>query len=759
MNKVVPFSQPIGVLVVGDWLVDEHWVVGKHRAPFSSRTGRDHTRALHGDRCSVRSLCGAGQVATILYQASCSRLQPFQVSGMGIWHPDDTVELAAMLDPQSNVGKTPHRLHIDMPPPKETVRLFNLAQESAKLGVTAGTTRVIRIYENTGDKPDLKQRVDWELPLSGEDFRKIRGTQNLDTVLSSARSADIKHIVIKDLRKGVVCIELIEWLKRVFPTAKWHVSSKEWKPAWLNELPEDSVELIVIPQLAAKMAITRGDLSSSSWITLGGEPSADALRIMNGMAESFRNARIVVLPEGMRVLAQDSIPNKKKLFVQPSPGAADLLPFTPMASVLFPALLANLALQTSESRRDFRFGEVLKLVNSFTEKWEKAEARRLTQTDDWQPTADQTLRLTNVPEGDKKDGAWHTFDWQDVNEAWTSAFAKFGIVEVQDTSARKVKKEFHLWRGMTEIDGYIACIPSKRAGLLKLLHQGRALVRANADERRQRSFMIVDSPGSGKTFLVECLAKTLGIDYRTFNITQMTTRNDVADCFHSISAAQSENANAPLIVFIDEINAKVNGQHVYDAFLGPLEDGTYVHSGKTFRLSPCLWIFAGTEQPTRAAGGAHPSDKAEDFESRLTLPVLRLIDRGTLTEDEFARFQAVERIYIGVATIRAIYPDVKKISERVLEAFQAIPDDTGPRGIKRFVRSFEYIQYGKVTKANLPRDWHKLMTIKPQLFQHWDEAKEDDTSLVEIRSQQSGYSINRIAEYQQEKRSSPRVGA
>jgi hypothetical protein len=76
-----------------------------------------------------------------------------------------------------------------------------------------------------------------------------------------------------------------------------------------------------------------------------------------------------------------------------------------------------------------------------------------------------------------------------------------------------------------------------------------------------------------------------------------------------------------LIVFIDEINAKLNNQHVYDAFLEPLEDGTYVHSGKTFRLAPCVWIFAGTEEPTRAKSGAPASDKAEDFQSRLTRPV------------------------------------------------------------------------------------------------------------------------------------------
>jgi|WetSurMetagenome_2_1015567.scaffolds.fasta_scaffold30767_3 hypothetical protein len=35
------------ILVVGDWIVDEHWVTGIHRSPTSSRTGQTHRRALH----------------------------------------------------------------------------------------------------------------------------------------------------------------------------------------------------------------------------------------------------------------------------------------------------------------------------------------------------------------------------------------------------------------------------------------------------------------------------------------------------------------------------------------------------------------------------------------------------------------------------------------------------------------------------------------------------------------------------------------
>jgi hypothetical protein len=92
-------NNPIPILVVGDWNVDEHWVIGKHRAISSSRTGNDHSRALHRDTCSIRSLCGAGQVATILYQAKKANRAVFDVKGMGLWYEGDTDMLAKMLNP------------------------------------------------------------------------------------------------------------------------------------------------------------------------------------------------------------------------------------------------------------------------------------------------------------------------------------------------------------------------------------------------------------------------------------------------------------------------------------------------------------------------------------------------------------------------------------------------------------------------------------------------------------------------------------
>src|SRR5687768_3273937 len=82
--------------------------------------------------------------------------------------------------------------------------------------------------------------------------------------------------------------------------------------------------------------------------------------------------------------------------------------------------------------------------------------------------------------------------------------------------------------------------------------------------------MFIASPGSGKTYLVRCLAKTLKLRYLGFNITQMISKADLLDCFDTIVTNQAQNREVPLLVFIDEINAKLDNQHVYDTFLAPL---------------------------------------------------------------------------------------------------------------------------------------------------------------------------------------------
>jgi len=190
------------------------------------------------------------------------------------------------------------------------------------------------------------------------------------------------------------------------------------------------------------------------------------------------------------------------------------------------------------------------------------------------------------------------------------------------------------------------------------------------------------------------------------------------------------------------MNAKLSGNHIYDAFLEPLEDGSYVHEGRTFHLAPCFWIFAGTDAPTAGKSQDHLSNKALDFESRLSHPIMHLgyakSENNNSENPDHALnvLRRVEQIYIGVATIRAVFPEVTKISKKVLKAFSLIPPETvGPRGIRRLVMSLECVQYGRVMGNNLPEKWYQQMRIPELLVDSWREQVDSEDLLVEIRSQ------------------------
>jgi hypothetical protein len=733
---------PFGVLVVGDWLVDEHWVVGKHRAPSSSRTGHEHSRALHREGCSVRSLCGAGQVATILYQAYSGKERPFQVNGIGIWHPADGPILQEMLDPRFNIGRTPHRLAYDEPskytqPLPDNLRLHSL---TSPLEVVAGTTRIIRIYRHRGDQVDLDQRIDWELPLTEADLAKIAEGVSITVEKLEKVGAAIEHIFVKDLHKGVVSKQLILSLSQNFPHASWYISSKQWDSKWFDALTESQVKLILIPQLAAQKAINEGRMSSASWMTGGGVPSEDAIKEIDRIARKFGMAKIVILPEGMRVLARDG----KECYALPTPGVADELPFTPMASVFFPALGAYMIASNLD------FFEALKNAVSFTATWEKEESQR-TKVDYWAPTAKQELSLTSYIPPPSDLPLWRKFNWETLSREWHQAFSELGVVDTTDNNGNS-KKEFQLWRAMTDIRGYVTCIPDKRRHVLTLLRAGRSLKHIPLGDRKAKSFFIVDEPGSGKSFMVERLAATLDMPYLRFNIASLSDKNELPGCFQRISLLQSEHPEAIPIVFFDEMNAKKGQETVYDAFLEPLEDGTYNHDGKTVLLKPCLWIFAGTERPVNQKN-RHASDKALDFESRLTHEVMNLNGikksdgKQTSNEEEHEEDpEQLEQIYIGVATIRSLFPDVTKISKKVLWAFNIIdssrtglPDSLkGPRGIRRFVNSFVYVQYGRVMQSNLPKGWNKQWAVNDGLFKNWEAVHDSEDLLVEIKSRAEG---------------------
>ena len=685
------------ILIVGDWLVDEHWVTGIHRSPTSSRTGQAHHRVLQNTQSTIQALCGAGQTASILHQTKHGSDAFCKIIGLGVWHKDDTERLASMLDPKSVKGYTHHRItHSKDNTNNSAATLVNLGDLVEKpQPVNYGTTRIMRIYQHTGAKINLIQRIDWEIQIPNGKDKWVTKEDNLKISklkdeLQNAHVHDIDAIVIKDMCKGVVSSQLIEWLATYSPFKKvpWFILTKElfvsnndWIPDWLKKLNRLLLEELY-PEVTPKR----------------------------------QHTTIVALPKGSTILARFSEKENAKGLLQKESEPKQLAIELPMASVFFAALIANI-LDLDRNRSDKKeISEILTKSFCFTQDWMVSEAERVKAYDKWEP-GKKTLDISKKfePVGD-----WKDFPWESECHDWDSAFSKYGIIKNND------KKQLQLWRAMTDVNGYICCVNSKRDVVQKLAREVASFY--TDGKRHHKSFMLVASPGSGKTFLVNRLAKSLGMRGLKFNITQMLSKSDILDCFDTIVTTQAQNRDEKIIVFFDEINAQLGGQYVYDTFLAPIEEGVYVRAGKTFPIDPCVWIFAGTEKPTDDPRRTK-STKASDFEARLTIKVQNL--KINTNEDESAR---TEKVYLGASLLRVVFPDVSKISEKVLKVFHELDFLLEVREVEHFVKSFVNIQYGEVLWKNVPVEWLKNHLEKIGKDKYKDLENGEEGEMVEIIS-------------------------
>lgn len=785
------------ILVVGDWVVDEHWVTGIHRSPTASRTGKAYYRSLHDEESTVQALCAAGQTASILNKAKRRQtertLNQFcEIMGIGMWHHDDTDTLASMLEISNLKGKTPHRVSSPNITKTSSANLFNLGEllpTDSERRYPHGTTHVIRIYQNTGAKIELLQRIDWELPFPSNQRSWIKDENTLndkELLKKFLNNKQVNAIVIKDICKGVVSSALVRWLASKYQNIPWFISSKAWQPDWFRELKNVDVRLLLIPQVAARRAVKNGKLSR--WITRNGSASKGALDTMDGLIEEYFKKQnpsplLVTLPSDSTILAcYVNETNKKYGILQKDAKPQQLSIDVPMASVFFAALVTLIL-----SDKERAVTNLLKSAFNFTQDWMEFESQRVEKPEDWDPRGKEPYLLlgSNVPENVKKYnpdvlvasyvnpnknkyedyGKWSDpFDWDQEKEEWKDAFSNYGIIKRKDKDGKE-RKYIELWRTMTEVDGYVCCVTSKRKVLQTLSEE--LISFRDIGKRRHKSFMLVASPGSGKTFLVKCLAGSFGFRYLPFNITQMFSKTDILDCFDTIVTTQSQNREEPMLVFVDEINAKLDSQFVYDTFLAPLEEGVYVRAGKTFHIDPCVWVFAGTERPLKKnvkdkkgvndEENTDKSIKASDFESRLTIPPLSIkidkyIDiikrvqnekdivetRERLEKDQAELQKAkTEKVYLGVMLIRAFFPDVRWVSEKVLELFYAFNPDLEVRELGHFVKSFTDIQYCKVFTRNVSIKWlqdHKDKINDIENIKNWIENEVDNPQgdMVEI---------------------------
>ncbi|MCP4713015.1 MAG: AAA family ATPase [Planctomycetes bacterium] len=239
------------ILVIGDWFVDENWIVTLEKSETSSHLGKQFFRSRVGDNnAQLLSLCGAGGVARLLHGLSSDHPLKDEaedsdtnkpaievkvesnsevkvkegyktnVYGMGFWEPKDTQRLAALFRSNCKIHyQTPHTLQgMDEIKPddggndlKNTNPLcHDLQRDCLKHCLkdqedkqkcqrlkslseeNTGTWRVQRIFSQTGGRtPELLFRHDWEFA------ERQTGTSSYREQAMANRQQKIKEAIKK----------------------------------------------------------------------------------------------------------------------------------------------------------------------------------------------------------------------------------------------------------------------------------------------------------------------------------------------------------------------------------------------------------------------------------------------------------------------------------------------------------------------------------------------------------------------------------
>lgn len=147
-------------------------------------------------------------------------------------------------------------------------------------------------------------------------------------------------------------------------------------------------------------------------------------------------------------------------------------------------------------------------------------------------------------------------------------------------------------------------------------------------------------------------------------------------------------------------------------------------------MAECIFLFASTDQPGPMPDGHRDRGKKwSDFRSRLSRdPYEFLVDAKHHDQVDQAQ---VEKVYLGVSLLLTAFRDARRVTEKVLTAFHSLPVSIGARDVEKLVRSFDYIQQGVVSSANLPRDWNKVYDVSIDQAT-WDAMEEGDEVEVQV---------------------------
>lgn len=794
------YRDSLNILVVGDWVIDDDWLVGSHSNPTSSAPANAHFRSLVGRERLHLGVCGAGRVVRpLLHNRQSSghheQLKRLNILGIGLWAKGDGDQIKELLeaDPDAvdrNLGQRSTHYRLSPIEPEQPtgrkldlenrINLFNLADAIASprdyLLKECGcnnepaftTARVVRIFEkNSTDRLSLVRRFDWDRPIPNVNseigfrtwpLKNEYRSQVEDKLVARLKSEfgkennarRIDAVIVKCLARGVMSDDLVQILLHAIDgqnrqviddrqhTVDWFVSSKLGLPPWLDLIrakKNHHLRSVLFPGIALRKVN-----QATSWFVDGRDHevkkarclSRDAFEHVESTLGKLKQPVIgdVVLfqPNGLKTIAlcgknlpetdgpiDDEQIRKKKQWqgvCQPIDGSlADI----GAASVFFASVCEHML--SSREIDIQKLGEIIVESTLHSEQWQadvesrikgeltptqqlREQQKRLELLDSEQNSdaykkcserINEILGEINDYRKDRRaaiDSQLRDIDWSETMDRWHQAVhTNDGIIDGKSgTHHRRIE----LWRGASALTRFVSVSTSKRRSVSELIQLALKSKKSwEVGKTRNKSCMVVAPPGSGKTTLVRGVASTAKMSFLPVNMTELYNRSDLLGCFDQIVTQQTQT-DAPLLVLIDEINAKVGGQHVHDRFLAPLEDGYFSRDGKRFILRPCLWVFADTTDPRNLA----ETHKMVDFCSRLSNGFVDL-----------EKSDPIEFVYIGLHQLRSRFPHLQFVEKGIIDLLSSFAPNYTMRDLRHLIYAMVNDQGGdRVSFRNLPEN-------------------------------------------------------
>jgi hypothetical protein len=740
-------SQNKTIVIIGDWFIDENWLVSRQKLYHSSQTGDVHYQLRHVkvDKRNI-SLCGAAELLEVL-SSHFAKDKSYKFIGYGIWNPADNDVIQCTLCPDYTKEKllTPFTLMSLRPIEKTNQRMCPYSKSSchynpdlrnlvSQEAIQVSTNRIIRCYEGFGGgKPHLLYRFDWTIPLPTE--KELLNYDRL-TELKNMRDS-VFAVVIEDHGNDVINETSIECLlENVNKDTMWFVRTKMEDPPWIGVLKKYGIKLNLI---VSDFKLANYKKQERRWWQ-DKELSRAALELLGEMTNDiiFDGIKPVepdsLEAESAAILLDDNTVFAKEgdlCFSINQPQKEKQLINVGRTTMFYAGLVAQkLSRDASGGSSPDCFGNECSKALLCAYNWTKSSS------DSWNKAdlyfyGDYEKALEALTCGKNSIVNVQVNSYKKLWKMWVDASQKLGTI-IDNTSQLGKREIFQVWRGESTLPNYI-CVGGPKRDAINRLVSSIAAFKREKEPKHPFSCLLISAPGWGKSFLARCLANYFDMEFLEFSIAQMSTSRDLVDCLATIASVQNRTQNRTL-VFIDEVNAEIEGHSAMGLLLGPLWDGMFITNGKSYRLSPGTWVFASTDRITKLV----LCGKGSDFISRLNGPIIELDSAGSqhlasaikdvrdklntmvgvnLDRYEIEIYQLpaytnferdnddvlkTEQIYLMVSLLSDHWGPISRIQKEVLKLFHDLLPVNGFRSLEFFSSNFANVTRGEIVASNVP---------------------------------------------------------